>query len=283
MKTTCLLQTLACLASALPAGLHAQELLTNGNFEGATLAPWQVTAPAGTSVATVNDNSPYRTRYPAGTKAVRLQDDDVEFEAPLFVQSFEPQSRLQFSFDFKAVASAAGSAWYVIWKGDGDTTAFFFSIGGQDGISINLNQTTVTSLEPNMWYHVEGTARAASQTVTGFVLNARGEQTPFTGGFPFGVQSVLNSVTFTDGDQARNGALIVDNISAAQAVLPAASLTIVPAPNGQVTVSWAADGYTLQASSTVGSGAQWANVQTTAQSYTTSADQPLQFFRLISN
>lgn len=285
-KITCLLRTLACVAAAVvPAALHAQELITNGNFEGPTLTPWVVSAPAGTSVATINDNSPYLSRYPLGTKAVRLQDDDVEFETPSFDQTFAPQAAIQFAFDFKAPAEAPGSPWYVIWTGDQDTTAFFFSIGGQDGASISLNQTTVTRLEVNMWYHIEGIANAPGQTVTGTVVNARGERASFSGGFPFGVNSVLNAVTVTDGDQARNEPLLVDNISAQPFLIepPAPALTISPAPDGQITVSWTASGFSLQSSSNVGTGAQWITVPTTGQSYTASADQPRQFFRLASN
>lgn len=282
-KTTCLLRTLACLSSAVaPAALHGQELIANGNFEGAGLSSWEVSAPAGTTVATINESSPFRSPYPAGTKAARLTDDDSDFDTPYFRQAFAPQAGIQFSFDFKAAAAAPASPWYVIWRGDEDTTAFFFAIGGQDGVSIQLNQSTIAALEANLWYHVEGLADAPNQTISGSIANSRGERITFTSGFPFGVQSVINGVTIADGDQTRNEPVIVDNFSAQPVALATASLNIAPAPDGRVTVSWTAAGYLLQGSAEIGSNAQWATIQTDSQSFTTGADQPTQFFRLIA-
>lgn len=281
-KITCLLRTFACLSAAVvPAGLHAQELIANGNFEGASLSPWEVSAPAGSSVATANENSPFLTVFPAGAKSVRLSDDDSEHETPYLRQSFAPQAGIRFSFDFKAPALAAGSPWYVIWAGEDATTAFFFSIGGQDGVSISLNQNSVAALEPNLWYHVEGTADAPNQTISGAIRNSRGESITFNGGFPFGVQRVINGVTLMDGDQGRNEPALFDNLSAQAMAVASARLSIAPAPNGQITVSWTTAGYGLQASSEVGAGAQWVDIQTSTQSYTADADQPRQFFRLV--
>jgi hypothetical protein len=281
-KTTCLLRTFACLGfAALPAGLHAQELIANGNFEGAGLSPWEVSAPAGSAIASVAENSPFGSVFPAGSRAVSLSDDDSEFETPYLRQAFAAQPRTQFSFDFKAVAVSPGSAWYVIWTGEQDTTAFFFSIGGQDGTTLDLNQTSIMPLEAGVWYHVEGVADAPNQIITGSVENSLGQRSNFESGFPFGVQQAVELVTITDGDQAQNQPVVFDNISAKTAVVAAARLSIAPGPNGQVTVSWTAAGYTLQAARGLGPNAQWTDVTTTGQSHTTPAEDPARFFRLV--
>lgn len=281
-KITCLLRTFACLCSAaVPAGLHAQELITNGNFEGAGFSPWEVSAPAGSAISSVTENSPFQAVFPAGTRAARLSDDDSEFETPYLKQAFTPQPGVQFSFDFKSTGSNPGSAWYVIWTGEDGTTAFFFSIGGQDGSSFDLNQSAIMPLQADVWYHVEGVADAPNQRVSGSIQNSLGQRSTFEGGFPFGVQRTLTGVNITDGDQAQNPPILFDNISARAATIASARLTIAPAPGGQVTVSWTAAGYTLQAASELSPNAQWTNVQTAEQSYTTTAEDPAQFFRLV--
>jgi hypothetical protein len=282
-KTNCLLRLFACLVPvAAAAGANAQELITNGNFEGAALAPWGTAAPAGTSVAIANESSPFQTIYAAGTRSVRITDDDVSFEAPSFQQSFSAQAGIRFAFDFKLAATAPQSAWYVIWSGEEDTTAFFFAIGGQDGTSFDFNQNRVATLEANMWYHVEGTADAPNQQIVGAIQNTRGERFTFSGGFPFGVQRVVSSVSVTDGDQGQNPAINFDNFSARAEAVALPSLSIVRQPDGQVAVSWTVAGYSLQASEQVGPNAQWQDIPTAGQTFITFPEQPTRFFRLVS-
>jgi hypothetical protein len=269
----------ACLKSiillfTLAHPVHGQELLKNGDFEGGRLPPWTVNQPAGSLLALAAENSPFQTVYSGGTSSIRIKDDDADFEEPSLRQSFTAQSAILFSFDFK-VPGGGASPWYVAWNGDGDTTAFFFSLGGGDGTSIDFNQQKVADLAANLWYHVEGWADAPHQQIEGKITSVAGNQSSFTGTFPFGVKSELNAVVISDGDAAPNPDVLLDNFSSRPVTLDIASNAA-----GQQVITWLAPGFTLQSATSLGKGATWGDVPSASGAYTNTFSGGVHFFRL---
>jgi hypothetical protein len=251
--------------------VSAQELIGNGGFEEGRLLPWAVQEAAGSAVRIVSENS----AFGPGASAVQMTDDDSDFEQPGLVQTFEAQAVVLFAFDFKFLGGEENSPWYVAWQGENRTTAFFFSVGGLDGRSIELNQARIAALKTNVWYHVEGFADAPHQSVKGVLRENGGAETAFESGFPFGVKETIGAVEVSDGDAARNSPMLLDNFSAR-----AISLAITPAPAGQI-ITWAAADFRLQSTAQLGPGAAWADLASGAGIYTNTSPDAVRFFRLI--
>lgn len=251
-----------------------QELINNGDFEGGRLPPWAASQVTGSSVALTGENSPFTDVYPAGKASLRLTDDNSDFEQPSVHQSFSPHDTILFGFDFKMFTTGDPTSWFVAWVGENDTTAFFFSLGGADGASVELNQQKIADLASNMWYHVEGWANAPGQKVEGSIVRADGVRNTFQGTFPFGVKSQFNSVIVSDGNAGPNDVLL-DNFTSRLVTLNVASNAA-----GQQVITWGAPGFALQSSTSLAAGAMWTDVPGASGAFTNTFTDVRRFFRL---
>lgn len=268
LKTVGILTLLSC-------SITAQELIKNGDFEVGRLPPWTTTQVAGSSVAIAGENSPFTAIYPAGKASLHIVDDNSDFEQPSVHQSFAAHDTILFAFDFKVFGTTDPTSWFVAWLGENDTTAFFFSLGGADGASVELNQQKIADLASNTWYHVEGWANAPEQKVEGSILSAAGARSTFEGTFPFGVKTEFNGVVVSDGNAGANDVLL-DNFSSRLVTLDMSVNTA-----GQQVITWAAPGFTLQSSAGLGSAAHWSDVPgASAGAYTNTPSGDMRFFRL---
>jgi hypothetical protein len=261
------------LVSLFSRGARAQELMADGDFEGEDL-PWVVSAVPNSNVTLVSQNSPFDYPYPVGTTSLELIDDDSEDEFPSLRHTLaRPIGGIFFGFDFKAPLAATASRWDIAWEGGG-TTAFFFSIGGgEPSISLN-NQQKIDSLAPNKWYHLQGYAEAARNTVEGFILGENGDRADFQGQFSVVPTNLLSSVYISDGTPQRSEILLLDNF----ATRPV-SLESTWNDQGQQVISWlGSSNFVLQATSALGTS--WTNVPTATTGFTNGLAGQAQFFRL---
>ena len=254
--------------------VFGQELIKNGDFEGGRLPPWTSIQPAGSLIALTGENSPFHGIYPAGASSLRITDDNSDFEQPSFHQAFAPHDAILFGFDFKMLTVGDPTAWFVAWLGENDTTAFFFSLGGADGTSVELNQQKISDLLPNVWYHVEGWADAPQQKLEGSIISSDGVRSSFQGTYPFGVKSEFNAIVVSDGNAAANDVLL-DNFYSRPITLDIASNAV-----GQQVITWLAPGFTLQSTTGLGSGATWTGVPSASGAYTNAFSGGVHFFRL---
>lgn len=250
--------------------LHAQELLRNGDFEAGRLPPWSITEVTGSKVSLQAENSPFAS----GNSSVLLNDDDSVFDEPSLRQSFEATPSVTFGFDFKMLPGEELIPWYVAWNGEGDTTGFFFSLGGADGTSIELNQQRIADLKRNVWYRIEGWADAPRQSVRGSLQEHGGVRTDFTGGFPFALNTALNAVEVSDGNDERTPSLVLDNFTTRPI-----SLEIARNAAGETVITWPLPDFRLQSVATVAE-TNWTDVASSAGVYTNTFTDRMRFFRL---
>lgn len=265
-----------CLVHSVLA-VRAQELILNGDFESGHLAPWVADQVAGSSLTLTGENSPFHSVYPAGSASLLLKDDDSSdfLDQPSIRQPFAGLSSLVFGFDFKMPQPGDPSPWYVAWNGENDTTAFFFRVGGADGVSVEFNLQKIADLKSNVWYHVAGWADAAAQKVEGTISNTLGDSATFQGDFPFGVKVEVNAVVVSDGDAARNPDVLLDNFYSRSVALQVSSQ-----PNGDEVITWLATAFRLQSSPALFPKPQWTDIPGVRGAYTNTPSEKMRFFRL---
>lgn len=223
-------------ASAL-AVTHASaaELVTNGDFGSFGGAPsnsanvpngWFQTI-AGLTVAQSALNSPFTGTFPNNSSSFSLVDEATEgTDGYRQVWPGAPESLILVNFDFR-LASLTNNVWGIQFDNNVNSAVHFRidavvgASNNQFAINNNGPLVAITTLEANKWYNVQATLNDILGTVTGSITPEGGSAIAFPVTSMLTGHAGFTSILVRDRSTGLNGALLIDNVSAASVPEPA--------------------------------------------------------------